>query len=241
MFKKVLLLLVFLIPLSAFGQTINAGISVDVNKSDNQDVQNFVQKLPKIEKDFVDLNYSIELKNIDILSDDDFVLDVGANVPNKVLRTNYVSAPLEYEVSLGVGSVEGKDNSMNTIEYLIQKDPNNRELLFAYSIQLKKENKLTEALQAAQKAVDIDPDYALGHFLKGDILRQMAKFKEAVDEYLYTTQINPYCADAYYNIAKILEILDDRDLAFDYYKMAYQANPNDKELMNIIMDNYIEL
>ena len=69
----------------------------------------------------------------------------------------------------------------------------------------------------------------------------MEKYKEAVDEYLYTTQINPYCADAYFNIAKILELLDDRELALDYYKTAYQVNPNDTEIRDIILERYIEL
>ena len=123
---------------------------------------------------------------------------------------------------------------------IYQKNPNNIEVIFACAIQLKNDNNLDLALSFANEAIEIDPDNALSHFLKGDILRKKEMFKEAADEYIYTTQINPYCADAYYNIAKILELLDDRELALDYYKTAYQVNPQDEELKNILMD-YIEL
>ena len=124
---------------------------------------------------------------------------------------------------------------------MLNKNPNNVELLYAYAIQLKNEKQFEDALSIVNKALEFNPDFALAHFLKGDILRNMEKYKEAVDEYLYTTQINPYCADAYFNIAKILELLDDRELALDYYKTAYQVNPNDTEIRDIILERYIEL
>ncbi len=75
----------------------------------------------------------------------------------------------------------------------------------------------------------------MGHFLKADILRMLGNFKEAAREYLATLEINPYCTDAYYNIAKMLEIYGKEDLALSYYQMAYVVSPNDLEIRNSIL------
>ena len=218
MYKKALILVLLILSggmdKGFCEETLNASISVDYQREECPDIKTFLEKLPSFQKDFTSVNYSINIKNPTVLQDDDFILTTGINMP-KGIKTNFQSIPEEYEISLSTGEIEEKNNSMEAVEYLIRKNPDNRDLLFAYAIQLKKDKKYEEALKSAQRAVEIDPNYALGHFLKGDILREMEKFKEAVEEYLYTTQINPYCADAYFNIAKILELLDDKELALD--------------------------
>ena len=60
-------------------------------------------------------------------------------------------------------------------------------------------------------------------------------FKEAAKEYSKTLEINPYCTDAYFNIAKMLEVSGNIDLAINYYEMAYNINPNDLEIRNQIL------
>ena len=221
----------------SFAQTMKGGVSYDYNSSINvNEIQN---KLPKIEKDFIDLNYSINFKPLNLLSEDEMIIKKLPTFPKIKGGSTYI--PDNYEISLSTGKAKGNFDSSSNLEILLKQNPNNNELLYAYAIQLKNEKQFEKALYIVNKALENNPDYALAHFLKGDILRNMEKYKEAVDEYLYTTQINPYCADAYYNIAKILELLDDRELALDYYKTAYQINPNDTEIRDIILEYYIEL
>ncbi len=221
----------------SFADTMKGGVSYDYDNSINVvEIQN---QLPKIEKDFVDLNYSINFKPLNMLSEDEMVIKKTPASPKIKGGSSYI--PDNYEISLSTGKKKGNYDTSSNLEIMLKQNPNNRELLYAYAIQLKNEQQFERALSAVNKALENDPDFALAHFLKGDILRNMEKFKEAVDEYLYTTQINPYCADAYFNIAKILELLDDRELALDYYKTAYQANPNDTEIRDIILERYIEL
>lgn len=240
MYKKTIIstILFFALIHSASAQTMNGGVSFDFQKFENKEIKKVQNSLPVLEKDFIDLNYSIEYKPLNLLGSEDFIKKTS---PKNTLKFQENIAPSNYEISLSTGKVLGKNNPSQELFALLKRNPNNKDLLFAYSIQLKNEKKLSSALEIANRALEIDPEYALAHFLRGDILRNMGKYKEAVEEYIYTTQINPYCADAYYNIAKILEILNDRELALDYYKTAYQINPNDIEIRDIILRNYIEL
>ena len=41
--------------------------------------------------------------------------------------------------------------------------------------------------------------------------------------------------DAYFNIAKILENANKKELALEYYRYAYSTKPNDYEIRNIIL------
>ena len=236
--KKFLIFCLILLSLPSFADDVmKGGVTYDYNTSIR--ANEIESKLPVIEKDFVDLNYSIEFKPLNLLPEDEMVIKKLPSFPSIKGGSRYI--PDNYEVSLSTGRAKGNYDSSKNIEFMLRQNPNNNELLYAYAIQLKNEKQLEKALFIVNKALENNPDFALAHFLKGDILRNMEKYKEAVDEYLYTTQINPYCADAYYNIAKILELLDDRELALDYYKTAYQVNPNDTEIRDIILEHYIEL
>lgn len=236
----IFLLFSLIIPSSFAEERFNGGVSFDYERKTENEAFKIQKSLPSLEKDFIDLNYSIEYKPLNLLGADEVVIKKAPNAL-KVSYPNRLQSPDSYEISFSTGKTRGNIAPSNRLEYLLAQDPNNRELLFALSIQLKNENNLKEALLMADRALEVDPDFALAHFLRGDILRNLERFKEAVDEYIYTTQINPYCADAYYNIAKILELLDDRELALDYYKTAYQINPNDLEIRDIILKRYIDL
>ena len=145
------------------------------------------------------------------------------------------NAPSVYNISFSNnGEVDFDDASLD-IEKLVKKYPNRPEYIYAYAIKLKKEEKYDEAISQIDKALKFNNNYALGHFLKADILRMLGNFKEAAREYLATLQINPYCTDAYFNIAKMLEIYGKEDLALSYYQMAYVVSPNDLEIRNSIL------
>lgn len=244
MYKKLFIVLLAFcaLELSACAQDkFSGGVSYDYQFSENIEAKNLKEKLPELKNDFIDLNYSIQFKPLNLLSIDE-VVQKKKEHRLKVSPINPMGyTPDNYEISLATGKVKGNVNNAGSLELLLKKNPDDRELLFAYAIQLKNEKNLEQALFIVNKTLESDPNFALGHFLKGDILRTMERYKEAVEEYLYTAQINPYCADAYYNVAKILELLDNKELALDYYKTAYRANPNDLEIRDIILKHYIEL
>ena len=241
MYKKLLILCLILVSLPCFAgeNKVKGGISFEQTVSSEKAAE-IQKKLPSLEKDFIDLNYSIEFKPLNMLSINEAVIKTAPS--SLSVKGNLQNVPDNYEISFSTGRVKPNyESKENKPETLLKTNPDNKELLWAYAIQLKNEKSFDRALAIVQKALVSDPDFALAHFLKADILRNAGRLKEAVDEYLYTTQINPYCADAYYNIAKILELMDEGELALDYYKTAYQANPNDNEIRDIILQHYIDL
>ncbi len=216
--------------------TINAGISVDYIKDVNENViykspVNFID-IPKM--DYSDIGYFIKFKPLNMLSSGELVLKRYTEKKNFILNQN-ASIPSVYNISFkNGGEVEFAKNSAG-IEDLVKKNPNRPEYLYAYAIKLRDEKKYDAAILHIDKALGFDEEYALGHFLKGDILRAMGKFKEAAREYLTTVSINPYCTDAYFNIAKMLEAFGKDELALNYYEMAYSVSPNDLEIRNQIL------
>lgn len=220
---------------SAF-PVINAGISMDRVKDVDSSVIytspiNFVD-IPRI--NYSDLGYFFRFKPLNMLSAGELVLKKYTEKKNFAINQT-VSIPSVYNISFEKGGELNFGEKPASIEDLVKKNPNRPEYLYAYAIKLRDEKKYDAAIFQIDKALSFDNDYALGHFLKGDILRTMGKYKEASREYLITIGINPYCTDAYFNIAKMLEVFGKDDLALNYYEMAYAVSPNDLEIRNQIL------
>lgn len=215
---------------------INAGVSVEYIKDvDENSIYkspiNFVD-IPKI--NYSDLGYFFRFKPLNMLSSGELVLKKYTEKKNFALNQT-VSIPSVYNISFAKGGEADFQSNTPNIEELIKKHPNRPEYIYAYAIKLRDEKKYDAAIFQIDRALNLDNEYALGHFLKGDILRMMGKFKEASKEYLITIGINPYCTDAYFNIAKMLEVFGKNELALNYYEMAYAVSPNDLEIRNQIL------
>ena len=182
--------------------------------------------------DYRDLAYFIRFKPLNMLSSSD-ITPLGHSV--KVRHNRSASIPSVYNISFANGGKLQYESKVPSIEELIKKNPKRAEYIYVYAVQLKNQGRVIDAINQIDKALKIDYNYALGHFLKGDILRNMGNFKEAAKEYIATLEINPYCTDAYFNIAKMLEIYGKTDLALNYYEMAYSVSPNDLEIRNQIL------
>jgi len=233
--KNIVLLLAVMFTMNgANAVQMSAGISYDYVKDINESVIykssfDFVG-IPNIE--YSDLGYFIKFKPSEMLSNSDvFIQKKTRN--HKILGQN--PAPSVYNISFSNGGAVDFDDNSLSIEELMKKHPKRAEYIYAYAIKLKREERYDEALSNINRALSLDDNYALGHFLKGDILRLLGNFKEAAREYLATLQINPYCSDAYFNIAKMLEVYGKEELALSYYQMAYIVNPNDLETRNVIL------
>ena len=235
-----LFFILFLMQAPSYAETMSGGVVFDYEKLQNPEIEKIKNELPSLEKNFIELNYNLNFSSNEFLNADEFRVKKQVKAP-VLYAPNLNAVPDNYEISFSTGKATGRNINQDEIKALLRKHPNNKDVLFAYAIQLKNENSYEEALDIANRISEADPDFILAHFLKGDILRKKGLYKEAVEEYIYTTQLNPYCADAYYNIARILELIDDKELALDYYKTAYQINPNDNEIRDIILEHYIDL
>lgn len=213
---------------------MSAGISYDYVKDINESV------IYKSSFDFVDikdikysdLGYFIKFKPSNMLSNSELSF---YKKDKRQIAYGQRLAPSVYNISFSNNGEVDFDDENLSIEELIKKHPNRPEYIYAYAIKLKNEERYEESLDEINKALKFNNNYALGHFLKGDILRILGNFKEAAREYFATLQINPYCTDAYFNIAKMLEVYGNEELALSYYQMAYVIDPNDLEIRNSIL------
>lgn len=240
-FKNIAVSLIALCALSSSqgasaSPVISAGTSVDYIKDVDENVIyaspiDFAD-MPKI--NYSDIGYFFRFKPLEMLSNGELVLKKYTEKKNFALNQT-VSTPSVYNISLAKNGETNFQSDALNIEELVKKNPNRSEYIYAYAMKLRDEKKFDAAIFQIDKALNMDDEYALGHFLKGDVLRMMGKFKEASKEYLITIEINPYCTDAYFNIAKMLEISGKNELALNYYEMAYTVSPNDLEIRNQIL------
>jgi len=97
---------------------------------------------------------------------------------------------------------------------------------------LKSLGKLNKAIDYYQKALDLQPNYAVAHNNLGNTLLQQGKLKQASKHYQQAIQIQPNYADAHYNLAIILLKRNDITGATEYLNKTLQLQPDHTEAHN---------
>ena len=83
-----------------------------------------------------------------------------------------------------------------------------------------------EAVEQFQKAVDINPNFAVGHYNLGNALTQSGRLDEAIAQYQMAFKINPEYAEAHNNLGSALLQKGQVVEAIQQYEMALNINPN---------------
>ncbi len=117
----------------------------------------------------------------------------------------------------------------------LSKKPNRIELLFSYAVCLRKDNKLDKSKEVLKQLIEISPGFMLAHFNLGSIYYKKAMYYNSLESFYRSVKLNPLSIDAYYNIAHILEKLNERNLAKKYYAKCIKLNPKDKQSKNAIL------
>lgn len=167
-----------------------------------------------------------------MLSESEMFYAAKKSAPKRI-SSSVKKAPQMYNISLVNNTVA--EVAQRSWESLFEENQNRADFLYGYAMYLKSTKEYRRALLNLDRALKIDPNYALGYFLKGDIYRELGNYKEAVLAYVATVKINPHCTDAYFNIAKMFEEYDQIELALDYYRFAYMTNPKDIEIRDSII------
>ena len=95
-----------------------------------------------------------------------------------------------------------------------------------YGLILKGLGKLKEAEITTRKAIELNPNYALGHSNLGGILNSLGKLKEAELSTRKAIELNPEYANALYNLGNILRDLKKLSEAEISFKKAIKLQPN---------------
>lgn len=202
-------------------EKINAHTSMDFYI----DIQNSIIELPNLENQLPQINtneldfaYQKGFRQLDLLS----VADIFTLRPKKIVgATKKEKIPTKYNISF---DEQQKQNQKQSVDEL-------------YSLALRYKNR-----QFYKKALDLvdlaleEKQTAPGHFLKADILRAKGDFDLSINEYHKVIELDNNCTDAYFNIAKIYELANNRKMALEYFRHAYTTNPQDYEIKNIILN-----
>ncbi len=205
-------------------EKINAGVVyefyLDVNNQIPCKNPISIQSLPKINKEDIEVAYFKDFRPLNMLCAKNTY-----NIKKPVEKVaNYQKIPTQYNLSLNPRNIAAAAKITPAYDEL-----------FSKALSLKSQEKYKDALEAINLALAENSLSVEGHFLKADILRLCGNFKESVFEYTLAINIDPCCTDAYYNIAKILENSDKKELALEYYRYAYTTKPDDYEIRNIIL------
>jgi len=82
-----------------------------------------------------------------------------------------------------------------------------------------------EALEAYEKAIEINPQNTDAWFNKGNTLGELGRFEEALEAYEKAIEINPQNTDAWNNKGNTLDDLGRSEEALEAYENAIEINP----------------
>jgi len=102
-------------------------------------------------------------------------------------------------------SPTGEEDAIYQLEELEKSYPNNTGILF-FKIFIQTEYKhYDDAMAKVDRLITIQPDTALNWLMKGQILESVNKYEEALNAYNKATTLDPKNADAWQNLAGLLE------------------------------------
>ena len=248
--KRVLLALFtfFLLGTNAFALSMNASVSANYDMSFEKIIKNKVLQLIKISKIFEmndDVFYRNKYTPLYLLSAKD-IYNVEPTTKQKIEKRD---VPDTYNLSFN-STTQNNSNTIifspentltadfkevkNTDLELISQYPDRIELQYKYALYLYSKNLYEDAIDILVKIKQKDSNFVLASYTLGNIYYDMGEYKKSIKANMDVIKKNPYCADAYFNIASALEKLHKINLALDFYNKCLSINSNDEQAQNAI-------
>ncbi len=133
------------------------------------------------------------------------------------------------------GDIEGARQRIQIIRTLrdelarleadVKENPEDPEVWLQLGILQYKNAKITDAIEAWQKAAELDPENAETRNLLGKVLLEMERLDEAVLQLQKAIELDPMNATVYYNLAVAEERLGNTAMAIEHYKKYMDLNP----------------
>ena len=111
-------------------------------------------------------------------------------------------------------------------QYLINQGLKDHRVFSNYGLILQEIGKLKEAEYSVRKAIELNPNYALGHSNLGGILTTLGKLREAEYSIRKAIELNPNDPELYSNLGNILRDLGKLREAEYSVRKAIKLNPN---------------
>ena len=243
----------------ATAEQISGGISKDYGREYDTTLDSILKKkfgeiieISKVFEKNDDIFYQKKYKPVYMLSHKDFysvapaviksniekrqipeVYNLSFNSGNGFSQTkiDLTSTDLEKEVAQLVFAEKNEDFEVVQQKYeeLISAYPQKIELAYKYAQYLYANKEYKTAINVLNAILKKDSGFILASYTLGNIYFDMGDYKKAVVSNLAVIKKNPYCADAYYNIASALEKMNKINLAIDYYQKCLSLNDKDEQ------------
>lgn len=112
--------------------------------------------------------------------------------------------------------------------------------------ELRKNNRLEEALENYDQAIKLKPDSLYAHYNRGNVLKDLRRLGEALDSYNRVIELNPDFQWVYSNHGNVLNGLGKPKEALESYDKAIKINSEDaesywnKSLIKLLLGHYEE-
>jgi tetratricopeptide (TPR) repeat protein len=95
--------------------------------------------------------------------------------------------------------------------------------------ELSNEGRWEEAIAEFDKAIDLDPDYAMAYYNRGLTYHKLEKHDQAIADYGKAIELDPGYSEAHYNRGHAFFELDEYGLAIADFDKAISLDPDDAE------------
>lgn len=148
---------------------------------------------------------------------------------NEISLNNAIN--LEKEVTALILAEQNEDfeTIKQKYEEILENYPERIELSYKYAQFLYANKKYKESITVLTNIKTQDENFILASYTLGNIYFDMGDYKNSILSNLDVVKKNPYCADAYFNIASALEKMNKHNLAVDYYQKCLSLNENDTQ------------
>jgi type IV pilus biogenesis/stability protein PilW len=100
---------------------------------------------------------------------------------------------------------------------------------FNLGVQFYNEREIPKAIQAYQRAIELDPSYIEAYNNLGIIYQELGDFENALKVYQKAIEINPRYEKAYNNLGILFYLQDRYEEALESFQKALAINPNNME------------
>ncbi len=240
-----------------FALSINASVSQDYDLGFESVIKRKFGDIFKISKIFEkndDLFYQKRYCPIYMLSMKDIysmVPTVTSNLEKRLVPNTYnlsfkqeKNIPqsnislINSNVQSGLKKIETQNTAISSehreYQELLAQNPERIEILYKYAQFLYTKRSYNDAISVLNKIIQKDDSFVLASYTLGNIYFDMGEYKNAIKANLAVIAKNPYCSDAYFNIASSLEKLQKFSLAISYYQKCLALNASDTQAQNAV-------
>ncbi len=82
-----------------------------------------------------------------------------------------------------------------------------------------------KAIEKLNRAVELDPEFALAYSLKGDILQNTEQYEDSADAYERAAELDPWSFKDFFNLGKVCQLIEQFARAVKAYVAACKLDP----------------